>query len=79
MNWINTLPPHVDADNASNELISQCIREWRNRQLASSDYTQLPDVSLTNKAEWAAYRQELRDMMDQNSDPKLIVFPEPPK
>jgi hypothetical protein len=36
----------------------------RNLQLATSDWTQLLDAPLTDekKAEWAKYRQELRDL-----------------
>ena len=40
------------------------LREKRNRLLNGSDLTQLPDCSLTDakKAEWATYRQALRDI-----------------
>ena len=40
------------------------IIEKRNRLLAGSDWTQLPDNALTDskKAEWATYRQALRDL-----------------
>jgi hypothetical protein len=39
-------------------------RRHRNYYLQSSDWTQLPDVPLSDeqKREWAKYRQELRDM-----------------
>ena len=40
-------------------------KSTRNRLLASSDWTQMPDVTIPNKTEWAAYRQQLRDMTDQ--------------
>ena len=38
------------------------IREKRDRRLAASDWTQMPDspLSATKKAEWATYRQALR-------------------
>ena len=68
-----------DLNSLSSESILFLLRLWRNYQLASSDWTQLPDVDLANKWDWAVYRQSLRDMMAQNEDPKLIVFPEPPK
>ena len=38
------------------------IRADRNRLLASSDYTQIADNPTVKKAEWAAYRQTLRDL-----------------
>jgi len=50
--------------------------QLRMQYLADSDWTQLPDVVLTNKTEWATYRQALRDM-----DYQEIVdgeFPTPP-
>jgi hypothetical protein len=79
MNWQNTLHPQITEDTATNAIIYESIRCWRNLQLTASDWTQLPDVDLANKWDWAVYRQALRDMMAQNEDPKLIVFPEPPK
>ena len=48
------------------------IREIRNRMLFDSDWTQLPDCSLSNvkKEEWTNYRQALRDITNniQESD-----------
>ena len=39
------------------------FRNVRNKKLAESDWTQLPDSPFTTaeKADWATYRQELRD------------------
>jgi hypothetical protein len=79
MVWQDLLILPIDETNPSNEIIAAAIRGWRNRELAASDWTQLPDVDFANKWDWAVYRQALRDMMAQNEDPKLIVFPEPPK
>lgn len=46
------------------EKLEEWVRRPRNFFLAQSDWTQLPDAPLTEakKAEWAAYRQQLRDM-----------------
>tara|TARA_R110000823_G_C15824311_1_gene489606 strand:+ start:254 stop:493 length:240 start_codon:yes stop_codon:yes gene_type:complete len=79
MKWQNLLPFHVKEEEASDDFIAILIRAYRNKELAASDWTQLPDVDLANKPDWTVYRQALRDMMAQNEDPKLIVFPEPPK
>ena len=68
-----------DLNSLSSESILLLLRLWRNYQLAASDWTQLADVQLANYGEWLEYRKQLRDMMAQNEDPKLIVFPEPPK
>lgn len=55
----------------------EAVRYKRNQRLAASDWTQLPDVPLTTKEAWAAYRQALRDITEQ-PDPLNIVWPEPP-
>jgi hypothetical protein len=77
MNYLDVLYAPVELATATDDQIAACVREWRNRQLAASDWTQLPD-SPADQLGWAVYRQELRDMMQQSNDPKLIVFPAPP-
>lgn len=54
------------------------IRSQRDSLLQSCDWTQLPDVTIPNKADWAAYRQALRDITHQ-SDPYNIVWPTSPE
>lgn len=49
----------------------------RNGLLAASDWTQLPDVNIANKSEWATYRQQLRDITSNPNWPN-VTFPEPP-
>jgi hypothetical protein len=53
--------------------------EKRNKLLSECDWTQNRDVSLHNDAEWAEYRQALRDITD-NFDPFVeeVVWPEKP-
>ena len=53
------------------------IRQIRNDLLIQSDWTQMPDVTLSTKELWASYRQGLRDVTSQ-SDPFNIVWPTPP-
>ena len=45
------------------------LRHERNGRLTECDWTQSPDSPLTvsKKAEWKTYRQELRDMMSTAS------------
>lgn len=52
----------------------------RNERLQSCDWTQLPDVPLTEeqKQAWVAYRQDLRDVTNQ-PDPFNIVWPVAPQ
>ena len=42
------------------------VRSVRNAKLVDSDYTQLPDVTITPERveEWRIYRQQLRDITD---------------
>jgi hypothetical protein len=56
----------------------EIVRSMRNNELTATDWTQLPDSPLTTakKAEWAVYRQELRDVTEQEN-PREIVWPTP--
>ena len=49
------------------------FRALRNRKLAKCDWTQAPDSPLsdTKKAEWATYRQKLRDLT-KTVTPKFV-------
>ena len=56
------------------------VRSDRNKRLASCDWTQLVDTPISNieQADWATYRQALRDITEQ-ADPFNITWPEEPK
>lgn len=56
------------------------VRAKRDRLLQQSDWAALPDVPLTTekRAEWAAYRQALRDVTLQ-PDPFNISWPKAPE
>ena len=45
--------------------------------LKTSDWTQLSDSPI-NKTLWASYRDELRNLPQNFSDPDLVVWPTPP-
>lgn len=55
-------------------------KEVRDTLLAKSDWTQSPDSPLTDakKAEWAIYRQALRDVPDQSGFPTDFRWPVQP-
>lgn len=53
------------------------LRSRRDVLLASSDWTVLADTP-TNTAAWKAYRQALRDLPANTSDPLNPVWPTPP-
>jgi len=48
------------------------IRSQRDRLLSACDWTQIPDVTIPKKSEWATYRQALRDLPNTiTTDPRL--------
>lgn len=59
---------------------SKLIREQRDRLLTACDWTQGPDsqLSAAKKAEWATYRQALRDITSQTTFPATVEFPTKP-
>jgi hypothetical protein len=65
----------------TNEQIAAEVRRLRDSILAESDWTQLEDApfSETQKAAWATYRQNLRNLPEQSGFPDAIIWPETPK
>jgi hypothetical protein len=53
------------------------LREERNNLLAGSDYTQLPDTTV-NKEAWKLYRNSLRDLPNNTTDPLNPIWPTKP-
>lgn len=78
MNYLDVCPSPFLAADCSDDFIAEYCKAWRNRQLAASDWTQLADVTLSNKQDWIAYRQQLRDLPEQGEDPKTWILPEAP-
>lgn len=62
------------------EQLAATARGERDSKLYQSDWTQLPDVPLTSgvKAQWATYRQALRDVPQQPGFPATITWPTAP-
>lgn len=54
------------------------VRQWRNMLLNASDWTQIPDNSLSTvkRQEWAAWRQAVREYPDVWVEGPTMVFPE---
>lgn len=72
----------------SNVLAQFEMRKLRNVFLRASDWTQMADSPLTSekKAEWATYRQALRDLpnnstptLDDNKNLVGVIFPTQPQ
>jgi hypothetical protein len=53
------------------------VRQQRNELLSACDWTQLPDSPADHEV-WATYRQDLRDITDQEGFPWEVVWPEAP-
>jgi len=53
------------------------LRGSRDRLLTSSDWTQVPDAPV-DQAAWATYRQALRDLPANTTDPRDVVWPTRP-
>jgi len=56
------------------------MRERRNRRLLESDWTQYEDSPLSDskKAEWATYRQALRDLPATSPNANAVTWPTEP-
>lgn len=67
--------PPLDADAAL-----QALRRRRDALLRDSDRTQIPDfpISEDDRAAWATYRQQLRDLPETITDPAAVEWPTPP-
>jgi len=75
---VNTARTGLELAPAYEELLAN-IRERRNELLNESDWTQLPDVALTEskKQTWRDYRQALRDF-PATCNPNNPIWPKPP-
>jgi len=74
----------VLTDIPEDQLVAETIKKaWRElrlsrrRLLSNSDWTQVPDAPVDSAA-WAVYRQQLRDLPANTTDPRNVVWPEPP-
>jgi hypothetical protein len=70
-----------DEDIGNADLLAEnlaTLRRNRNTKLTESDWTQGADSPLSDevKAEWAVYREELRDLPDTTDDPADPTWPE---
>ena len=67
-----------ELNTAENEDLRE-LRAERDLLLQQTDWTQSRDVTLTNDAAWATYRQTLRDITDTYSDLDSVVWPTKPE
>ena len=67
-------------DAAAQDLDLSGVRQQRDSILKRTDWTQIADAALGahTAEEWAAYRQELRDLPSKHSKVSEVVFPDDP-
>ena len=70
----------LDAQREAADLDMNHVRSQRNGMLSAADWTQLSDAALGahTPAEWATYRQELRDLPSVYSRVSEVVWPNDP-
>lgn len=68
---------NVPGDNPTDQDYADLMRYYRDRFLAESDWTQLPDVEVDVDA-WKTYRQQLRDFPSTWTPGPTADFPAPP-
>lgn len=58
----------------------ELVRAERDRRIAATDYTQMPDspLSTEQRQAFADYRQALRDIPQDHASPDAVAWPEPP-
>ena len=78
MNANSAKPPEELGPAPTVEDDMRVIRGERDRRIAESDWTQLPDVPEATRLAWQTYRQALRDVPQNNSDPLNIAWPTKP-
>ena len=72
--------PAAEDGQVGDEFAWLALRAERDGRLTASDWTQIGDTELTDVEvdAWAAYRQELRDLPENTTDPAAPDWPEPP-
>ena len=71
------LTSSLDPETVPDEWLVERMRLHRDRLLAASDWTQLPDAPV-NRDAWATYRQALRDFPASWTPGPTVTFPVAP-
>lgn len=75
---VAALKPSEDVRQAEIARAWVLLRRRRDAMLSACDWTQVPDAPVDHAA-WAAYRQQLRDLPSQTTDPMDVTWPIPPQ
>jgi hypothetical protein len=75
-----TLKSQSEIESLQNAENTHKLRSMRDSLLTACDWTQAADSPLSDakKAEWATYRQQLRDLPANTTDPANPTWPTPP-
>ena len=77
VNGVLQVKPQDMQDAEAEAQLMDELRSHRDLLLKSSDWTQVTDAPV-DQAAWATYRQALRDLPANTTDPRNPVWPEPP-
>ena len=69
---------NLSLETAKTEAQWNQLRSDRDKKLTLCDWTQLSDSPLSNKADWATYRQSLRDLPENTEVPTSPTWPTAP-
>ena len=72
----NVTEKSADEITAYNDSVARQVRAERDQLLAATDWRASSDLTLS--AEWAAYRQSLRDVPGQSGFPHSVTWPTEP-
>jgi len=70
--------PAADVEARQIDAAWRALRSRRAQLLAATDWTQVSDAPV-NKVAWRAYRQALRDLPQNTTDPRNAEWPEAPE
>ena len=77
VNGVLTPRPQSELDAEALEEAWGKLRLRRRSLLRDTDWTQVPDAPV-DAASWATYRQQLRDLPANTTDPRNVEWPVPP-
>jgi hypothetical protein len=78
MTWdYGTMMDELPPEQLPVEWVWERLRLRRDGLLSQSDFRMISDAPW-DTAPWAVYRQALRDLPEQTSDPREAVWPDPP-
>lgn len=80
--WSNKPSPYHKPYYQNGKMVWQIkesdIRDYRNKLLIETDWTQLGDVPKSTSDLWVNYRQKLRDIPQQSGYPFNVIWPTKP-